>query len=54
MSGVRECLENLLEDLEAMRSENYLQSIAQAREEYKQGKVTGLEELEREYGEESQ
>ena len=42
---VNEAIEEKLEDLMALASDEYLKSIEEARKEYKEGKVTKLEEL---------
>ncbi len=43
--SIRETLEDIIEDREALSSKNYIDSIREAREEYKSGKVTKLEDL---------
>ena len=42
---VRETLEDYIEDLKALGSQPYLESIAQAREEYRAGQAVPLESL---------
>lgn len=42
-STLRETLEELLEDKEALTSEKYINSIREAREEYRTGKINKLE-----------
>ncbi|MBW8873703.1 MAG: hypothetical protein JF614_01970 [Acidobacteria bacterium] len=42
---VRATLEDLIEDLQALASPEYLDSIAEAREDYRQGKTVPLEDL---------
>jgi len=42
---VREAMEDLIEDLLALSSDEYLRSIEEARSDYKAGKVKYLEEL---------
>jgi hypothetical protein len=42
---VRATLENYIEDLQALASPAYLDSIAEAREDYRQGKTVSLEDL---------
>ncbi len=42
---IRETLENLVEDLIALSSKEYLSSIEEARSDYKKGKVKELEEI---------
>jgi hypothetical protein len=42
-STLRETLEELLEDKEALASEKYINSIREAREEYRTGKINKLE-----------
>ncbi len=42
---VNDAVENLMEDILGLSSEEYLKSIEEAREEYKEGKTTKLEDL---------
>ena len=42
---VREAMEDLIEDILALSSDEYLRSIEEARSDYKAGKVKYLEEL---------
>jgi len=42
---VRESMEDLLEDLTALSSKEYLTSIKEAREDYKHGRVKSIEEI---------
>jgi len=42
---VNSVMEDLLEDILGLSSENYLKSIEEARVEYKEGKTTKLEDL---------
>ena len=42
---IRESMEDLLEDLTALSSKEYLSSIREAREDYKHGRVKSLEEI---------
>jgi len=42
---VRATLENYIEDLQALASPAYLASVAEAREDYRQGKTVPLEDL---------
>lgn len=42
---VREAIEDQVEDLQALRSESYRRSIEEAREDYRAGNVTSLEDL---------
>ena len=42
---IRESMEDLLEDLTALSSKEYLTSIKEAREDYKHGRVKSLEEI---------
>ena len=42
---VRETMEGILEDREALSSKNYIDSIKEAREDYKNGKFTNLEDI---------
>ena len=42
---VRRTLENYLEDLQALSSSSYLDSIAEAREDNRQGRTVPLEDL---------
>ena len=42
---IRESMEDLLEDLTALSSKEYLTSIREAREDYKHGRVKSLEEI---------
>lgn len=44
--SVKDILENLFEDIEASQSKSYLNSIREAREDYKAGRVTSLDDLE--------
>ncbi len=44
-NSVRESMEDLLEDLTALSSKEYLTSIREAREDYKHGRVKSLEEI---------
>lgn len=41
---VKEAMEDLIEDMLALSSDEYLRSIEEARSEYKEGKVKSLEE----------
>lgn len=43
---VRRTLEGYLEDLEALASRPYLSSVAEAREDYRAGRVERLDDLE--------
>lgn len=45
-SVVRRTLEDYLEDLQAVASPDYRESVAEAREDYRAGRVTRLDELE--------
>jgi hypothetical protein len=42
---VRQTLENYLEDVQGLSSVAYLDSIAEAREDYRQGRTVSLEDL---------
>lgn len=42
---IRDTLEELIEDLSALSSEEYLHSIEEARMDYKEGRVKRLEEI---------
>lgn len=42
---IRESMEDLLEDLTALSSKEYLTSIREAREDYKHGMVKSIEEI---------
>ena len=42
---VKEAMEDLVEDILALSSPQYLRSIEEARKDYKEGKVKSLEEL---------
>ncbi len=44
-NSVRESMEDLLEDLTALSSKEYLTSIREAREDYKHGRVKSIEEI---------
>ena len=44
-NSVRESMEDLLEDLTALSSKEYLTSIREAREDYKHGRVKRIEEI---------
>ncbi len=43
--AVREVMEDLIEDMSALSSDEYLRSIEEARTDYKEGKVKYLEEI---------
>jgi len=43
--SVREVAEDLIEDLMALSSKEFLKSIEEARSDYKQGKIKHFEEL---------
>lgn len=43
--AVRESLEEVIEDIIALSSPSYLQSIEQARNDYKEGRVKELDEV---------
>ena len=42
---IRTSMEDVLEDMEALSSKEYLHSIKEAREDYKEGRVKQLEEV---------
>lgn len=42
---VREAIEDILEDREALLSKNYINSIKEAREEYKSGQYKNLKDI---------
>ena len=42
---VREVMEDIIEDILALLSKEYLQSIEEARKDYKEGKVKRIEEI---------
>jgi hypothetical protein len=42
---VKEALEDLIEDISAVSSDDYLRSIEEGRSDYKEGKVKDLEEI---------
>lgn len=42
---VKDSLEDALEDLLALQSEEYIESIEEARKDYKEGKTKSFEEL---------
>lgn len=42
---VNDIIEDLMEDILGLSSEDYLRSIAEARKEYLEGKITKLEDL---------
>ena len=42
---IRDSMEDLLEDLNALSSEEYLSSIREAREDYKHSRVKSIEEI---------
>lgn len=44
-NSVRGSMEDLLEDLTALSSKEYLTSIREAREDYKHGRVKRIEEI---------
>jgi lipoate-protein ligase A len=44
-NSVRESMEDLLEDLTALSSKEFLNSIKEAREDYKHGRVKSIEEI---------
>ena len=43
--AIRSTMEDLIEDMLALSSDEYLQSIEEARTDYKEGRVKCLEEL---------
>ncbi len=43
--SIRDALDELLEDLEALKSKRYLDSIKEARADYRAGRIKRLEEL---------
>ena len=43
--SVRATMEDIIEDLLALQSESYLQSIEEAREDYRKGEVKTFEEI---------
>ncbi len=43
--SVREAMEDLIEDMEALSSEKFIKSIEEARNDYKKGRTKDLEEL---------
>jgi lipoate-protein ligase A len=42
---IRESMEDLIEDLTALSSKEYLTSIREARDDYKHGRVKSIEEI---------
>lgn len=44
-STVRETIEDMIEDVIALNSPEYIQSIKEARTDYKSGKIKSLEEI---------
>lgn len=42
---VKETMEEVIENMEALSSPNFINSVKEAREEYKAGKTTKLEDL---------
>lgn len=44
-SVVQEKLDDMLEDVKLLLDTEYVNSIKEAREEYKQGKVTGIDDI---------
>jgi hypothetical protein len=42
---IRESMEDLLEDLTALSSKEYISSIREAREDYKHGRMKSIEEI---------
>ena len=42
---IKDTLEDLLEDILALSSEEYLKSIAEARKDYKEGRVKSFEDV---------
>lgn len=42
---VKQAIEDEIEDIKAMSSENYLHSVKEARNDYKSGNVKSLDEL---------
>ncbi|MGC9781244.1 MAG: hypothetical protein HZR80_18530 [Candidatus Heimdallarchaeota archaeon] len=42
---VNDVVEDLLEDILGLSSEDYMKSIVEARKDYKEGKITKLEDL---------
>lgn len=43
--SVKEAIEDYLEDQEALSSPNFIKSIHEAREDYKAGRVTPIEDI---------
>ena len=43
--AIRESLEDLIEDIVALSSDEYLRSIEEARTDYKEGRIKHLEEI---------
>lgn len=44
--SLKNVIENLLEDIEASQSKSYLDSIREAREDYKAGRLTSHDDIE--------
>ncbi|HIE13492.1 MAG TPA: hypothetical protein EYP63_08745 [Desulfotomaculum sp.] len=42
---VKESLEDLVEDIAALSSDEYVRSIKEARTDYREGRIKGLEEI---------
>jgi hypothetical protein len=42
---VKEAMEDLIEDILALSSDEYLRSVEEARNDYKEGKIKSLEEI---------
>ena len=42
---VEQTLEDKLEDVQALSSESFLRSIEEAREDYREGRITALDDL---------
>jgi len=43
--AIKESIEDLIEDMMALSSDEYIKSIEEARKEYKEGKIKYLEEI---------
>jgi len=43
--SVKTAIDEYFEDLEALKGQNYIQSIKEAREDYKSGKITNIDDI---------
>jgi hypothetical protein len=43
--SVKAAIDEYFENLEALQGQNYIQSISEAREDYKTGKITNIDDI---------